>query len=174
MATETKQEITVSRKPQSEAAETHKTTTLFGPLEEAERLFDRLMPRSWMHPMVWNWPLWGSFEETVGSIRIPLLDIIDHDAELLIRIEVPGVEKKDIQVSLTNSTLTIRSSTNRHPQEQRQDYLRSEIIHGNFSRTLALPKEVDTAAISATLKDGILEVVLPKVESQQRRAVEVK
>lgn len=173
MAAETKQEVTVSTKPRTEIAET-RPSQMFGPLDEVERLFDRLMPRTWMRPMAWNWPGWSALDESLGSIRVPQLDVVDRDKEIVIRAELPGVEKKDIDVSISENTLTIKGGVCRESKEQRKDYFRCEIEQGNFSRTLALPSGVDTTKINASLKDGILEIVLPKEESAQRRTVEVK
>ena len=100
--------------------------------------------------------------------------MIDRDKDILIRVEVPGVEKKDLDVSLSETALHIQAKVSRELKEQKKDYFRCEIAQGNFSRSLSLPSGVDTSKISANLKDGILEVVLPKEESVQRRSVEVK
>jgi HSP20 family protein len=132
------------------------------------------MPRSWISPIAWNWPMWGAMEESIESIRAPQMDVIDRDKDILIRVEVPGVEKKDVEVSVNDSTLTIKGSVQRQSKEQRRDYFRCEIAQGNFSRSLAIPGGIDKAKINAGLKDGILEITLPKEEGAQRRAVEVK
>lgn len=176
MAVETKQEIAVSQRPVSHLAESGKMhkTPAFAPMEEVERLFDRLMPATWMRPMAWNWPLWGALDEALEQVRVPQLDVIDRDKEILIRAEVPGVDKKDIQVSLSNSTLNITGCVSKESKEQKKDYVRCEISRGNFSRSLSIPEGVDASKVSASLHDGILEVILPKEASIQRRAVEVK
>lgn len=179
MAHESKQEITVSQqRPRLEAAPeapAPKTPSVFSPLEEMERLFDRLMPRSWMRPMgVWNWPLWTTLEDAFEGRRVPQLDVIDHDREVLIRLEVPGVDKKDLHVSVNNRALFISGTVNRERHEEKKDYVRCELSHANFSRSLPLPEGVDATNISATLKDGILEIVLPKEEGAQRRPIPVR
>lgn len=173
MASESKQDVAVVAKPRSEVAES-RPTQLFGPIEEVESLFDRLMPRGWVAPTAWNWPLWGAFDEALQSVRVPHTDVIDRDKDILIRVELPGVEKKDLQVSVSDSTLVIKGVVTREVKEQKKDYFRSEIAHGNFSRSLSIPSGVDTSKISASLKDGILEILLLKEESAQRRTVEVK
>jgi HSP20 family protein len=176
MAVESKEEITVSHRPTSHISEADKMLkpSAFAPMEEVERLFDRLMPTSWMRPMAWNWPLWGNMEESLERTRIPRLDVVDRDKEILIRVELPGVDKKDISVSLNNSTLNITGCVHHELKEQKKDYVRCEIAHGNFSRSLAIPEGVDCSKIGASLRDGILEVTLPKEAATQRRAVEVK
>ncbi|MFZ2855504.1 MAG: Hsp20/alpha crystallin family protein [Rhodocyclaceae bacterium] len=174
MANESKQEVTVSTKPRTEITEARSVSPIFGPLDEVERLFDRLMPRVWMRPMAWNWPSWSALDESLGNARTPQLDVIDRDKEIVLRAEVPGVEKKDIDISIGEGTLTIKGCVSHESKEERKDYFRCEIARGNFSRSLALPSGIDTEKISANLKDGILEVILPKEESAQRRIVEVK
>lgn len=172
MANDTNTEVAVAATPRTEVTP-QRPTPLFAPLDEVERLFDRLMPHAWMRPMMWNWPMWTGLESRLGNIRVPQLDIIDRDQDLLIRVEVPGVEKKDIEVSVGDNTLVIKGGVKRESKEQRKDYFRCEIEQGSFSRTVPLPGAVDTAKISAKLKDGILEIVLPKEEGAQRRSVEV-
>lgn len=178
MVTDTRNEISVSQNAAGKISEPSTKLAkgpMFAPLEEVERLFERLMPSTWMRPAaVWNWPLWGNLEESFESIRQPQLNVLDCDKEVLIRAEMPGVEKKDIEVSINNSTLNIRGQVNREMEEQKMNYVRCEIAHGFFSRSIAIPEGVDTAKVSASLKDGILEVILPKEAGTQRRAVEVK
>lgn len=178
MTNETKQEVTVSTKPRTElradVPQVTRPSQMFGALDEVERLFDRLMPRSWMPPMNWNWPMWGAQEESLEAIRTPKMDVVDRDKDVLIHVEMPGVEKKDIEVSMSDSTLNIKGSVRREAKEQRKDYYRCEIAQGNFSRSLSIPGGIDATKISATLKDGILEITLPKEEGAQRRTVEVK
>ncbi len=173
MTNETKQVVPVSTKPLGEIGET-RPLHMFSPLDEVERLFDRLMPRTWMRPMGWGWPAWVGSDESFENIRVPQIDVIDRDKDILVRAELPGVDKKDIDVSVTDSALNIRAKMSRESKEQKQDYFRSEITYGSFARSLTLPSGVDTTKISASLKDGILEVTLPKEASVQRRSVEVK
>lgn len=173
MPNENKQDVAVISKPRTELPES-RPPQLYGPADEVERLFERLMPHTWLAPLKWNWPLWGALEESLHSLRQPQMDVIDRDKDILIRLEIPGVEKKNLEVSVTNSTLVIQGAVTREFKEQKKDYVRSEIAHGDFSRTLSIPAGVDASKISASLKDGMLEVLLPKEESIQRRAVEIK
>lgn len=174
MTNETKQDVVVSTKPRPITPEVQRPVPISGAIDEVERLFDRLMPRSWISPIAWNWPMWGAMEESLENIRAPQMDVIDRDKDFLIRVEVPGVEKKDVEVSVSDSTLTIKGSVQRESKAQRKDYFRCEIAQGNFSRSLSVPSGIDKAKINASLKDGILEITLPKEEGAQRRAVEVK
>ena len=116
------------------------------------------------------------FYKRLFSLRffLNVIDVIERDKDILIRVEMPGVEKKDLEVSVSDSALTIKGVVSRASKEQKKDYFRCEIAQGNFFRSLSFPAGVDASNINANLKDGILEVLLPKEESAQRRTVEVK
>lgn len=173
MANETKSEVQVSTKSQADTTEP-KLLHTYGAMKEVERLFNQLAPHNWMRSLAWGWPGWGDFEEALGNLRVPALDVVDRDKEVLVRVELPGVEKKDLNISIDDSTLTIKGSTCQETKDQRKNYFRCEIQQGNFSRAIPLPSGVEKDKISAHLKDGMLEIILPKVESTQRRNVEVK
>lgn len=146
----------------------------FAPFEEVERLFERLMPQAWIPPAAWNWPLWRGMDEARANSRIPSVDLIDLDVEVLIRVEVPGVEKAGLDVSILDHSLSIKGRVMRPVREEKFEYFRCEILPGDFSRNVPLPNNVDTSKISASLQNGILEIHLPKDEQVQRRSVEIK
>ena len=108
------------------------------------------------------------------GLRLPSLDMIDRDAEIVVRAEIPGIEKKDIDVSIANNVLTIKGQTKSESKEETGDYYRHEISSSSFARSVSLPSDVDESKIVANLKDGILEITLPKHESSKRKTIEVK
>jgi HSP20 family protein len=110
-----------------------------------------------------------SFEE--GPI-VPAADVAESDGEVTVKIEVPGVEKDGIQLTVSDDVLTVRGETRKESEEKRKNYYREEIRYGAFHRTVPLPAEVDGAKASAQLKNGVLKVTLPK--SKQPKAHEVK
>lgn len=140
------------------------------PFEEMDRMFEGFFPRGWMRPFRWEWPGIPELRE----MRAPKVDVVDRETDILVRAEVPGVEKKDLDVSVTESTVTIRGSTRREEKEEKGDYYRCEISRGAFARTVALPCEVDSGKAKAAFKDGILELTLPKVEKAKRRSVAIE
>lgn len=150
---------------------------VLGPFEEMERMMERmfegnLFSRGWMSPLRWERPLW---RETTAPFegRIPNVDVIDREDEVLVRVELPGVEKKDLQVSMSDSTVTIKASTKHEEKEEKGDYYRCEISQGSFARTVPLPAEVDGSKSKAKFKDGVLELTLPKIEKSKRRSISV-
>ena len=101
------------------------------------------------------------------------LDVIDHDKELVIRGELPGVEKDDIEVTVMGDRLMIEAEREFEEEEKEDAYYRHEVGYGKLMRTISLPVTVDAENIRAELKDGILEVTLPKLEVAERHTIKV-
>lgn len=141
-----------------------------GPFEEMDRMFEgffnRMFPRGWMNP------LWepGSM---AGGLS-PRVDIIDQDDNIVIRAEMPGVKKEDIDVSTTDHTVTIRGTTHEEEKQEKGDFYRCEMAHGELLRTVSLPADVDEEHAHAKLENGILELVLPKREASKRKSIKVE
>ncbi len=140
------------------------------PFEEMERMFDEFLGRGWLRPL--------RFERMpelsrMWEGRLPKLDVIDRDNEVVVNAEVPGVKKEDIEISVTGDLFTIKGQTRREEKEEKGDYYRSEVSQGSFSRTVTLPASVDEAGAKAQLKDGVLEVTLPKTEKSKKRAIKI-
>ncbi len=109
-----------------------------------------------------------------GDLRLPSLDLIDRDSEVVVHAEIPEIEKKDINVSIADNVLTIKGQTSTESKEAKGGYYRHEISNFSFARSVSLPSDVDEAKIVVNLKDGILEVTLPKSESSKRKTIAVQ
>jgi HSP20 family protein len=144
------------------------------PFEDMERMMDRVFRefpgRGWMRPFSFEWPAWPELPE----LRMPKVDVIDRDDDVLVRAELPGVEKKDLEISTSDTSVTIKATTAREEKEEKGDYYRCEISRGMLSRTVALPAQVHSDKAKASLKDGVLELTLPKVEKSKRRKIEIE
>lgn len=140
-------------------------------MQGLERHFESLFPGIWNRPMHLGFPEWAQ----IGSmeLKMPKVDIVDRDTDVMVRAEIPGVKKEDLDVSVTDSAITIKGATSEEKKEEKGDYYRSETYKGSFSRTLTLPGEVDGSKAKSTFKDGILEVIVPKHEHARRHRVEV-
>jgi HSP20 family protein len=143
------------------------------PILEMERAFDRLLGRSWPTFGYWNDNALGGNLLEFEGVRLPSLDVVDRDNEVLVRAEIPGIEKKDISVSLTDNLLTIKGQSSKEEKEEKGDYHRHEISSSSFARSVTVPANVDISKTVANLRDGILEVKLPKVEASKRRNITV-
>lgn len=143
------------------------------PFEEMERMFDGVFGRSWprgfMRPHEIDWG------DTVAPFegRSPKVDVINRDKEIVVKAELPGVNKENLEVSLSDTTLTLRATSKYEDTEEKGEYYRRELSQGEFVRTLKLPAEVDGAKAKASFKDGILELIAPKVVAAKRHNVKV-
>lgn len=136
-------------------------------LDEFDNLFDDFLSRKWPRLLDWNVP-------NLPEISIPKVDVLDHDNEIEVQAALPGVKKEDLEVSINNQTITIRSSTKEEKKEgEKGKYFRREISHGEFQRTLSLPNNVDGDKAKASFKDGILKVTIPKTEKSKRKSIEI-
>lgn len=153
--------------PRKGMSEMKRLTPLTHSLEE---VFEDLYPRRWMEtfePFGWRWPMGVDFEK---SFR---LDVIDREKELLIRGELPGVEKDDIEVSVLGDRLMIEAERKFEEEAEKGTFYRHEVGFGKLMRTIPLPVEVDAEKVKAELKDGFLEITLPKAHEMERRKIKV-
>lgn len=135
--------------------------------DEFDDFFDDFLSRRWPRLLDWNVP-------TLMEIGVPKVDILDHDNDIEVQAALPGVKKEDLNVSINNQTITIRSSTKEEKKEEEKGkYFRREISRGEFQRTLSLPDNVDGDKAKASFKDGILKVTIPKSEKGKRKSIEI-
>lgn len=112
-------------------------------------------------------------EESLGAWAPPV-DIFEKHDHLVIRAEVPGVPMEDIDVRVENGVLTLRGDRKQETEVNEEDAYRLERIYGTFTRTFSLPTTVDGTKVTASYKDGVLEVTIPKVETAKPTRVEIK
>jgi len=141
--------------------------------DDLDRWFDDFLSRRWPRPFQGRLPEWSESDLFVGE-NLPNVDIIDHDSEIEIQAALPGVKKEDLDVSIGESTVTIRASSQKEDKEETKQYYRQEISRGEFQRTLSLPANVDSDKAKASFKDGILAITLPKLEKSKRKSIEIK
>jgi HSP20 family protein len=103
----------------------------------------------------------------------PAFDVSETKKELIVEAEVPGMDKKDIRINLSNGVLTIQGEKKHEKKEEKENYHRLERRYGAFSRTMRLPVEVDPDKVDATYKNGLLTVTLPKSEAVEPKKIEV-
>jgi HSP20 family protein len=135
-----------------------------------EEFFEDFPPRRWMEtfePIGWKWPIGIDYE------RAFRLDVIDRDKELVVRAELPGVEKDDVKVEIMGDRLMIEAERKFEEEEEKEDFYRHELGYGSLMRTVALPEEVDADNVQAELKEGILSIKLPKIRVAEKHTVKV-
>lgn len=108
-----------------------------------------------------------------NSSWIPTVDISEMDSGFEIHAELPGVDQKDVQVSVTDNLLTIKAEKNQKQEIENQSYHRVERRYGTFQRSFTLPKHVDTGNIKADYKNGILTLTIPKAEAAKPKKIQI-
>jgi len=131
---------------------------LEGIRQEMDRLLDRL---SEMVPFI-------------GQEFVPCVDVIDAEKEIIVQAEIPGIDPKELNISLNGRMLTIKGEKKSEYEEKKENYYRMERKYGVFSRTIELPADVDPDKVEATYKDGVLKIRLPKMETGKKISVKTE
>ena len=145
----------------------------FMDLTRWERDMDRMM-EDFFGRRVRPWWLERWFRTDELAVSAPAVDLFEEKDEIVVKAELPGMEKDNIEVNLTDHTLTIKGEKKKEEEVKEEKYYRSERSYGAFVRTLELPADVHGDKAKATFKNGILEVRLPKTEDAKSKEIEVK
>lgn len=127
-------------------------------------LFDRFFGRDLMLER----PIWGD------RAWSPAIDLYDQKDRLVVKAELPGIEKKDVKVSVDGDILSIKGEVNQEQETKDKDYYYSERTYGSFYRTVALPVAVQKDKVKASYRDGILTIDLPKGEEAKPKEIEIQ
>ncbi len=115
----------------------------------------------------------GRDESLTTSTFSPAVDVYEDQHRVMLKIEVPGIEEKDIDVRVENNTLTVHGERKIEKEEKEENYLRVERQYGNFTRTFTLPTTLDTDNVSATYDKGVLKITLAKKAEAQPKQIKV-
>lgn len=113
-----------------------------------------------------------SHELSLGSWK-PVVDIYENEDAIVIKAELPGIDKKDIKVDLKDRVLTLEGERSRENEVKKEDYYRKERAFGRFQRSFTLSAEIDPEKIKAEFKDGVLKVEIPKPEEKKPKKIAV-
>ncbi|MGQ9688495.1 MAG: Hsp20/alpha crystallin family protein [Desulfobaccales bacterium] len=105
---------------------------------------------------------------------MPAVDVAETADKITVKAEIPGMEAKDIEISMVGDTLTIKGEKKVEREEKEENYHLIERSYGSFSRAMKLPAAVDADKVEATYKNGVLTIVLPKKEEVKPKAIEIK
>jgi len=105
---------------------------------------------------------------------VPPVDVSETKDNVVVKVEVPGMEKKDIEISLTGDVLTIKGEKKQKTEEKDENFLRIETRYGAFARAIRIPISVDAEKVKASYEQGVLKVVLPKKEEVKPKQIEIK
>jgi HSP20 family protein len=132
---------------------------LSGLQEQVNRLFESSFP--------------GRSDNSALTTWAPAVDIYETENELVVKADLPDVSEKDLDVRIENNTLTIRGERKFEKKVEEENYLRVERTYGSFSRSFSLPNTVNSEAIKAEYKNGVLTVELPKRAESKPKQIKV-
>jgi len=146
------------------------------------RMFQLIPRRESFLPLV---PQIDIFDQFFNSLELPTLfgeesmvvpdfDISETEKEYVIAGEIPGIDVKDLKVTLTDGIVTIKGEKKKEQEEKEENYHRVERHYGSFERSFRLPDGIKTKELDAQYKDGILKLTLPKAEVSEVKKIEVK
>ncbi len=108
-----------------------------------------------------------------SGVWVPAMDIVDEKDKIRVKVDLPGVDKDSVDVSLEDGILTVRGERKEEKETKDKFFYRKECFYGSFERSINLPQEVDVEKAEASYKDGVLEIVLPKKEEGKRKQVKI-
>lgn len=147
------------KKKSTEQKETLMTTFRSFNWPDVDRAFDnfrRDFERSFM-----TFPVMSS--QSISAIPITHADLIDEGNEFIVKVDLPGVKKKDIKLNVTDNSLEISAKHREEEKEKRKNFLRKERSEISYYRTLPLPEKVVSTKTKAKLMDGVLNITIPKI-----------
>jgi HSP20 family protein len=115
----------------------------------------------------------GSDEAMTTSTFAPPVDVYEDEHNITLKIEVPGIDEKDINVSIENNTLTVRGERRFERDEKEENFHRVERMYGSFTRSFTLPNTVDPEQVGAHYEKGVLKVRLPKKAEAKPKLIKV-
>jgi HSP20 family protein len=115
----------------------------------------------------------GRDESLATSSFAPAVDVYEDEHKVTLKIEVPGIDEKDIDVRVENNTLTVHGERKIEKEEKEENYRRVERQYGSFTRTFTLPPTVDTENVAAVYDKGVLKIALPKKAEAKPKQIKV-
>jgi len=139
--------------------------------EMMNRMFEGFMGRPGRRLML---PSGERGEVVLAESRQPFIDVIETDKEVIATAEMPGLEKQDIKINLTEDRLEISTETKHEEKKEEKGYLYRERCSGSYYRAISLPSPVDPDNSKASYKNGVLEIKMPKTEIKKKKPLKIE
>lgn len=124
--------------------------------DEMDRMFEGMMPSQ---PSV--------------MVMAPAIDVFEQDGNLVVRADVPGLKKDDIEVTATEDSVSIKGEFKKEEKVEEQGFYRQERRYGRFFRTIPMPTAINPDQVKAGFKEGVLEIIAPKAEAEKAKEKKV-
>ncbi len=145
----------------SELAPFRGIESFFAPVRQMERMMEEMMGGR-------AWPL------MTEEFAAPAVDVYEEGDEVVMKAELPGMTKKDVEVNITDHTMTITGEKTKEEKVEKQNYYRMERSEGHFIRSFTLPPDLEADKSKAVFKDGVLEIRIPKSEEAKRKKQKIE
>ena len=152
---------------QTKEVTTHRT--LFPELREMRHEFRDMLRDMWDT----RWPV-GMLRPSWLAAREPAIDMFEREGNVIVKAELPGIRSEDVDVTISEGEIRISGERKEEHEVKEENYYCSERSYGHIYRAMALPEGCDADAVSATMKDGVLEVVIPRKAHAASKKVQVK
>ncbi|TAN44096.1 MAG: Hsp20/alpha crystallin family protein [Nitrospirae bacterium] len=116
----------------------------------------------------------GWIRKPEQTVVVPNIEMFDRTDEIVVKAELPGVTKEDIDLTITKDSLTLRGEIKKEEEVKEENYYACERSFGSFTRSIALPVEVNNEKAKASFKNGVLEIVLPKREEARPKEIKIE
>jgi len=131
--------------------------------EEMDRLFDDFGGRNWLSPMLGKTAL-------PQGLWSPQVEVFERDNQLVLRADLPGLSKDDVNVELSDEAITIEGERRNEHKEEGKGYYRSERSYGKFFRRIPMPESVKAENAKASFTNGVLEITMPAAKREGRKS----
>lgn len=157
------------KKPSSELAV--RQDAMLNPFEQFRREMDQMF-----NGFLSDWPVRSSLLDRRLGQFMPQIDVDETEKEVRVTAELPGMDEKEVEVTLTQGVLTIKGEKREEHEENKRDFHHSELRYGMFQRAIQLPADIDADKAKASFKKGVLRITLPKTAEAQsnRRRIPVE
>ena len=143
----------------------------FGRFEE---MMNRMFENFWGRPRRQLLSSGERGEMLPAEYRQPSIDVVETDREVIARAEMPGLDKENIKINLTEDRLEISAETKKEEEKKEKGYVYREMRSGSYYRAITLPSPVDPNNAQASYKNGILEIKMPKTEVKEKKEIKVE
>jgi HSP20 family protein len=163
-----------TKKEKTKESESLAPRRAFETMSRVEQDMERMFHEFWRRPFSNLWEPERWWPSRAVTLQMPAVDVYEEKDDVIVKAEVPGLSKEDLDVTLTESTVTIKGEKKKEEEIKEKNYYRNERSCGSFARSIELPAEVKTDHAKASFKDGILEIRLPKTEEAKKKTTKVK
>lgn len=139
-----------------------------------EEMMNRMFEEFWGRPSRRLLPSGERGEIVPAEHRQPFIDVIETDKEVIATAEMPGLEKQDIKINLTEDRLEISAETEHEEKKEEKGYVYRERHSGSYYRAISLPSPIDPDNSKASYKNGVLEIKMPKTEIKKKKPLKIE